>query len=147
MQLQQRQDTKSWFLSQEGKQKWNKIKVGIFTAMFFNAIFLLTQHSSFFQIITWNWKHLTNQNMQAKKVFWRMTLHSYLCNALCKLFPKHSEIKSMGPISSSKEEIVFSPDSNELFVQRFLKVFNQNWKLVEVQNQRTGTPAHFTVSW
>ena len=23
-----------WFLSQQGKQKWNKIKIGIFTVMF-----------------------------------------------------------------------------------------------------------------
>ena len=29
----------------------------------FNAIFLLTQHSSIFQIIFWNWKHLTNHKM------------------------------------------------------------------------------------
>ena len=33
------------------------------------------------------------------------------------VFAKHSEIKSMWPINSSKEEIVLSHDSKELFVQ------------------------------
>ena len=36
-------------------------------------------------------------------------------------------------------------DTKELFVQRFGKVFDQNSKHVEAQNQRTGTPADFTV--
>ena len=53
----------------------------------------------------------------------------------------------MWPINSSKEEIVLSRDSKELFVQRFVKVFDQNWKHVEARNQRTGTPADFTVPW
>ena len=38
-----------------------------------------------------------------------------------------------------------SGDSKELFEQRFMKVFDQNQKHVEVRNQRTGTPADFTV--
>ena len=38
-------------------------------------------------------------------------------------------------------------DTKELFVQRFGKVFDQNSKHVEAQNQRTGTPADFTVPW
>ena len=38
-----------------------------------------------------------------------------------------------------------SRDSKELFEQRFMKVFNQNQKHEEVRNQRTGTPADFTV--
>ena len=32
-------------------------------------------------------------------------------------------------------------------VQRFVKVFDQNRKHVEARNQRTGTPADFTVPW
>ena len=32
-----------------------------------------------------------------------------------------------------------SRDSKELFVQRFVKVFDQNWKHVEARKQRTGT--------
>ena len=115
------------------------------------AIFLLTWHSSIFQITPWNWKHLTNC-----KVFWHVILHSYLCNALCNFFIKiesncfsktYSEIKSTWPIKSSKEEIDLSRDSKELFEQRFVKVFDQNRKHVEARNQRTGTPADFTVPW
>ena len=41
--------------------------------------------------------------------------------------------------NSNKEEIVLSRDSKELFVQRFVKVFDQNWKHVEARKQRTGT--------
>ena len=44
-----------------------------------------------------------------------------------------------------KQEIVLSRDSKELFEQRFMKVFDQNRKHVEARNQRTGTPADFTV--
>ena len=53
----------------------------------------------------------------------------------------------MQPINSSKEEIVSSRDSKELFVQRFVKLFDQNWKDVEVRNQGTDTPAYFAVPW
>ena len=74
--------------------------------------------------------------VQGKKVFWHVILHSYLCNALRKFFVKvesnwcfskiYSEIKSTWPINSRKEEIVLSCDSKELFVHRFVKVFDQN---------------------
>ena len=37
--------------------------------------------------------------------------------------------------------------NKELFEQRFVKVFDQNQKQVEQRNQRTGTPADFTVPW
>ena len=57
----------------------------------------------------------------------------------------YSEIESTWPINSSKEEIVLLRDSEEFFVQRFVKVFDQNQKHVKAQNQRTGTPADFTV--
>ena len=33
-----------------------------------NAIFLRTQHSSIFQIIPWNWKHMTNHKVQGKNL-------------------------------------------------------------------------------
>ena len=42
------------------------------------------------------------------------------------VFPKHSEIESSWPINLRKEEIVLSRDSKELFVQRFMKDFDQN---------------------
>ena len=53
----------------------------------------------------------------------------------------------MWPINSSKEKIVLPSDGKKLFVQHFLKAFDQNWKHVEVQNQRPDTPADFTVLW
>ena len=59
----------------------------------------------------------------------------------------YSEIKCMWPINSSKQEIVLSRDGKELFVQHFVKVFNQNRKHTEVWNKRTGTPADLTVPW
>ena len=109
-----------------------KIKMEIFTTM------LLMQYF-FFQIIPWYWKHLTNCKVQGKKFFWHMILHSYLCHTLCNFLIKiksnscfsktYSEIERMWSINSSKE-IVLSRDSKELFVQRFMKVFGQNWKHV-----------------
>ena len=45
------------------------------------------------------------------------------------------------------EEIVLPCDGKELFVQLFVKVFDQNRKLVEARNQRTGTLADFTLPW
>ena len=79
-----------------------------------------------------------------------ITYRYFLYHTLFKFFIKiesnyfskmYSEIKSMWPIKSSKEEIVLSSDSKELLEQRFVKVFNQNRKHVEAQNQRTDTPA------
>ena len=57
------------------------------------------------------------------------------------------EIESTWQMNSSKKEIVLSHDSKVLFVQRFVKVLNQNRKHVEARNQRTGTPADFAVPW
>ena len=51
----------------------------------------------------------------------------------------------MWPINSSKEEIVLSCDSKKLIAQHFVKVFDYNRKHMEGQNQRTGTPADFTI--
>ena len=43
------------------------------------------------------------------------------------------------------EEIVLPHDSKELFLQHFMKVFDQNRMHVKARNQRTGTPTAFTV--
>ena len=59
----------------------------------------------------------------------------------------YSEIKSTWSINSSNEEIDLSRDSKELFKQHFVKVFDQYRKHMEARNQRTGTPAGFTVPW
>ena len=78
---------------------------------------------------------------------WHVILNSYLRNALRKFFYKNRKHllfenifwnRSTWPINSSKEEILLR-DSKELFVQRFVKVFDQNWKHVKPQNLRTGT--------
>ena len=74
--------------SQPSKQKGNQNRIGIFTAIFLIQYFLLTWYSSVFQIIAWNWKHLIKRKVQAKKVFWHVVLHSYLCNALCNFLSK-----------------------------------------------------------
>ena len=137
-----------WFLSQQSKQKQNKIKIGVFTTMFLMQYFCLCGILLFSKSCNWNWKHLINYKEQGKKVFWHVILHSYLCNAFNIIFfPKHSEIKRMWPINSSKQEIVLSCDGKQLFVQYFVKVFDQNQKHVEVWTQRTGTPTDFTVPW
>ena len=39
----------------------------------------------------------------------------------------------------------FVSDSKEIFVQGFVKVFDQNRSHLEAWNQRTGTPADFTM--
>ena len=69
--------------------------------------------------------------------------------ALLFILNTYSETESAWPINSnsSKQEIVLSCDSKELFVQCFVKVFDQNWKYMKVGNQRTGTPADLTVPW
>ena len=111
---------------------------------------MLTRHSFVFQIILWNWKHLTSHKVQGKKVFWHVILHIYLCNALCKFFIKIESnwcFSKTWPINTSKEEILLSRDSEELFVQRFVEVFDQNRNHVQVWNQRPVTPADFTVPW
>ena len=53
------------------------------------------------------------------------------------VFPKHI-LKSKAydqSIHSSKEEIVLSRDNKELFVQRFVKVFDENWKHMEAKSK------------
>ena len=122
-----------WFLS---KQKQNKIKIGIFTAMF-----RFPNHTHKLKAPD------QPQNAGEESLLTRV-LHSYLCNALCKIFIKiesncfsktYSEIESTWPIISHKEEIVLARDGKELFVQRFVKVFDQIWMHVEALNERTGT--------
>ena len=60
---------------------------------------MLTRRCSVFQIISWNWKHLINRRVQAKKVFWQMILHSYLCNVLRKFLIK---MEARGSVKSKK---------------------------------------------
>ena len=77
-----------------------------------------------------------------------MFLMQYFCLhgilPFSKLYP---EIESTWPINSSKGEVALSRDTKDLFVQRFVKVFDQNWNHAVVRSQRTETPADFTVPW
>ena len=76
-----------------------------------------------------------------------MILHSYLCNTVSRFFIKiertqcfsttYSEIESTWSINSSKEEIILSHDSNELFLEHFVLDFDQDesrWKH-EIKNR------------
>ena len=126
MQLQKRQDKINGFRVSKVNKSRIKPKSGF------------SPSCSVFQTIPWNWKHLTNRKVQRKKIFWHVILHSK-CATLCvsfsskskviKCFSKtYSEIKSTWSINSSKEELVLSRDSKELFVQRFMKV------LIKIEN-------------
>ena len=146
-----------WILSLQSKKKWNKMKFGIFTIMFLMQYFCLHSILPFSKSY-----HKTESTWATTKCSKRKTFdmwyYTVTCATLCvsfssksnaiNVFPKHiSEIKSMWPINSSKKEIVLSRDSKELYLQCFVKVFYQNRKHVDVQNQRTGTPANFTLLW
>ena len=109
------------FLSQQSKQKWSKIKIGIFTAMFLLQYFCLLDIC----VPNHNLKLKAPDQPQSagRTVFWHMILHSSYCNVLCKFFIKiesncfsktFSEIESTWPLNSSKEEI-FCPTFHESF--------------------------------
>ena len=51
---------------------------------------MLTRHSSVFQIVPWNWKHLTSRKVQGKKVFWKW-YYRVTCATLCLSFSSKSK--------------------------------------------------------
>ena len=71
-------------------------------------MFLLKRYSSVFQIISWNWKHLINRKMQAKKVFWHVVIYATLCvcfsskSKAANVFPKNI-LKSKHVINQFKQ--------------------------------------------
>ena len=65
----------------------------------FNTIFLFTLHSSVFQIIPWNWKHLTNYIVTCAILCVIFLLKSKAIN----IFQKYSEIESTWPINLRKK--------------------------------------------
>ena len=87
---------------------------------------MLTRHSSVFQLIACNWKHLTNHKVQGKKVFWHVILQSYLCNALCKFSSKSKAInvfpKRVQSIHARKKLFC------HVIVKNYLS--NVSWKLL-----------------
>ena len=62
----------------------------------FNAIFLLTRHSSVFQIIPWNSKHLTNAKCKGRK-FSDAWYYIVICAILCVSFPSKSKAINVFP--------------------------------------------------
>ena len=120
----------------------------------FNTIFLLTWHFRFsksYPEIESTWPTAKCRGRKSFDTWYYLVTCAMLCLIFSSklkainVFPKHSEIEGLWPINSKKEELVLSHDSKELFVQRFMKVFDQNWKHVEAGNQRTDTPGDFTV--
>ena len=113
-------------LSQQSKQKRDKIKIGIFTAMFR------------FPNYTLKLKAPDQPQSAGEESFWYVILHSYLCNTLGKFFIKiesncfsktYSEIKSTWPIKSSKKVIC------HVIVKNYLS--NVSWKfLIKIESTR-----------
>ena len=94
--------------------------------------------------LPWNWKHLPNGQVQRKKVFWALKLHSYLCNNFSSqskainVFPKDILKSKACDQSIQARKKLFC----HMIVKNYLcsmKVFDQNRKYTEVQNQRQGT--------
>ena len=65
-----------WFLSHQGKQKWNKIKIGIFTFMFH------------FPNHTLKLKAPDQQQSEGEESLLTGDITQFLCNALYKFFIK-----------------------------------------------------------
>ena len=94
----------------------------------FDAIFLLTRHSSVFQIIPWNWKHLTNRKWRGRHVI----LHSYFAT-LCVSFSSKSKAINVFPkhVLKSKARDQSIQASKKLFCHVIVKNYlcNVSWKL------------------
>ena len=111
---------------------------------------MLTRHSP---VLSWNWKHLINRKVQAKKVFWHIILHDCLCNALCKffikikatnVFPKYIlKSKARGQSIQVRKKLL----CNVIIKNHLCNILCKFLIKMEVWNQRTDTPANFTVIW
>ena len=108
----------------------NKIKLGIFTTIFLIRHFFwhdtpLFSKSFFrFQNHVMKLKAHNKSKMQAKKVFWHVILHSYLCNVLCKLFIK---IESNCFSKTYREMEGFYDQSKEARKKNVLHVTTKNY--------------------
>ena len=102
----------------------------------FNAIFLLTRHSSVFQIIPWNWEHLINRKVQGKKAFWHVILHYFSCYyiaTLCVSFLSKSEAIDVFPkhILKSKARDQSIQATKKLFCHVIVNnLCNVSWKIL-----------------
>ena len=132
-----------WLWSQQSKQKPNKIKFGIFTAMFWVQYLCLhgiLLFSESYAEIDSTWRTAKCRERKSFDTWYYIVICAALCvsfsskSEVLNVFPK-SILKSKArawPINSSKEDIVLSHDSKELFVQCF--VFDPNRKHVEARN-------------
>ena len=152
MQLQQKQEKVSKVYKSRTKLKSE------FLLPYFDLIFLLTQHSSIFQIISWNliWNH----KVYAQKVFWHVILHNHLCNALyiffiklkgTNVFPKHIlKLKAHDQLSQARKKLFCWLIVNDYLCNnlcKFLIKTKSMYRWREGQNQWRKTPAAFTVLW
>ena len=100
---------------------------------------MLTQHSSAFQIVPWNWKHLINRKVQGKKVFWHMILHIVTCATLCVSFSSKQKAINVFPkhILKSKARDQSIQASKRLFCHVIVKNYlcNVSWKfLIKIES-------------
>ena len=106
----------------------------------FNAIFLLTHRSSVFQIIPWDWKHLTNHKMQGKTFFdtwYYIVIGATLCVSFSSkskginVFPKYN-LKSKArdqSIQASKKLLRYA------IVKNYLSDHNRKHVRCEIKEQ------------
>ena len=121
---------------------------------------MLTQHSSIFQIISWNliWKSLINHKVYAQKVFWHVILHNHLCSTLymffiklkvTNVFPKHIlKLKAHDQSSQPRKKLFCWLIVNDYFCNnlcKFLIKTKSMYRWREGQNQWRKTPATFTI--
>ena len=79
---------------------------------------------SVLQVITWNWKHLTNCKVNGKKVFWQVILHSS-CPTLCVSFSSKSKAINVFPKYILKSKAC--DQSNEARKKLFCSVIVNNY--------------------
>ena len=119
MHPQQRQDTNKWFLSQQSRQKRNKIKLRIFTVMF-----RFPNH-------TLKLKAPDQPQSEGEEVFWQVILHSS-CAMLCVGFSSKSKTIYVFPkqILKSKALDQSNQARKKLFCHVIVKNYlsNVSWK-------------------
>ena len=92
-----------------------------------------------FQIIPWDWKHLTNRKVQGKKVFWHVILHT--CATLCVSFSSKSQIMNVVPkhILKPKARDQSNQARKKLICHVIVKNYlsNVSWKfLIKIESTR-----------
>ena len=105
----------------------------------FNSIFLLTRHSSVFQIMFWNWNTWSTAKCRIKNSFdtW---CYLVICATFCARFSSKSKatnVEGTWSIKWSNEDILLSRDNKELYVVHSVLDFVQKtWR----HNSKGRTP-------